>query len=132
VCTGGVCESTCGDGVCDVNCETCANCASDCGCNDGVDCTNDTCQAGQCVFAPNNAKCDDGQFCNGAEVCTSGMGCIPGNPPCPGSPTACDEDADECDEELIPIPTVSEWGLVVFALLLLVMGKISFARRAAA
>ena len=51
---------------------------------------------------------------------------MPGTKPCaPGE--SCDEVADECF--VPPIPAVSEWGLVILALLLLAGGKVYFNRR---
>jgi hypothetical protein len=40
-----------------------------------------------------NAECDDGEFCNGAEECISGI-CQPGADPCPGQ--LCDEVSETC------------------------------------
>lgn len=45
---------------------------------------------------------------------------------------ACDALEDPCAADFIPIPTVSEWGLAVLALMLLIGGKIYFSRREAA
>jgi hypothetical protein len=102
-CLGAACMSDCGDGVCDANCENCGTCPSDCACNDGVACTNDLCKSGVCVYGPNNAKCDDGDFCNGAETCDPVLGCLPGDskecaPPtltCPPD-VVCECDAAQC------------------------------------
>ena len=44
-------------------------------------------------------------------------------------PTNAPLPAISCDDICIPIPTVSEWGLVVMTLLLLTIGKVSFALR---
>ncbi|MBI1825865.1 MAG: IPTL-CTERM sorting domain-containing protein [Planctomycetes bacterium] len=96
-------------------------------CNDGVDCTIDACAPnGACVHTLDDAICDDGLFCNGAETCTA-AGCQSGEPPCAIGET-CDENADTCT--FIPIPTVSQWGLAVMALMLLIAAKIGFRRRA--
>ena len=46
-----------------------------------------------CVACTNNADCDDGLFCNGAETCVGGI-CKPGENPCPGQ--VCEEDSDMC------------------------------------
>jgi len=68
------------------------------------------------------AACTDGQTlaaCNAAGgVWTQG--------------TACADLADPCQSDFIAIPTVSEWGLAVLALMLLIGGKIYFSRREAA
>ena len=46
-----------------------------------------------CVACINNADCDDGLFCNGAETCVGGV-CQAGENPCPGQ--VCEEDSDMC------------------------------------
>lgn len=63
-------------------------------CDDGVACTVDSCDedAGGCVNEVNDAICDDGLFCNGAEVCDLDVGCGPGTPP------DCD-DGDDCTDD---------------------------------
>ena len=66
-------------------------------CDDGVACTIDRCDpaTGACSAPTDDARCDDGIFCNGAEVCTP-AGCRA------GSPVACDDrvacTVDRCDE----------------------------------
>jgi hypothetical protein len=66
-------------------------------CDDEVPCTQDSCDdsTGQCSHTPDDAACDDGVFCNGAEAC-SATGCAA------GLPTACDDGLsctiDTCDE----------------------------------
>ncbi len=65
-------------------------------CADSVACTTDSCNEAtdSCDHVPNNAACDDGQFCNGAETCNVTLGCQAGSDPCPGQ--ACDEGTDTC------------------------------------
>ena len=63
--------------------------------------------------------------CNGCETSDLAGGCVPGDPPC-GPGLICDEAQQTCRA---PIPTVSQWGLVVLTLLLLIAAKIYFARR---
>jgi hypothetical protein len=65
-------------------------------CDDGVACTADSCNEGtdSCDHAPNNAACDDGLFCNGAETCNTTLGCQAGSDPCGGE--SCDEVTDTC------------------------------------
>ena len=65
-------------------------------CNDGVACTDDSCNEStdSCNNVPNNANCDDGLFCNGAESCSATLGCQTGSDPCPG--LACNETTDAC------------------------------------
>jgi hypothetical protein len=67
-------------------------------CDDGVDCTIDTCDEGAdaCAFTPDDAFCDDGLFCNGVETCDGVGGCQAGSDPCPGQ--FCDEVGDVCVE----------------------------------
>ncbi len=95
-------------------------------CDDGNACTtDDTCSAGACVGG-SPGDCDDGLFCNGIETCDLAGGCIAGDPPCPPS-WVCDEDLNACI--VPPFPTVSEWGLVVLTLLLLIGVTVCFGRR---
>lgn len=65
-------------------------------CDDGVACTKDECNqiSDSCDFIPDDANCDDGEFCNGPETCDPLDGCRPGPNPCPGQ--LCDEDDDVC------------------------------------
>ncbi len=117
--------------------------------DDGNECTSDICdgigascthpdnlQCGACCM-PNSSCRDDllssscvglgGTFIGSGEVCdgdSDGDGVADVCDVCPGV-----SDADfgpECQEA---IPTVSEWGLVVLALLLAVAGKVCFGRR---
>ncbi len=100
-------ENTCADGFC---------ATTDTDCDDGDACTTDTCDAatgcvntpiecpdgqscvnGACVDAcVDDADCDDGLFCNGAEVCVDNA-CVAGTDPCGG--LDCDETTDSCDAE---------------------------------
>ena len=65
-------------------------------CADFVACTDDSCNEGtdSCDHVANNANCDDGLFCNGAETCNATLGCQVGGDPCPGQ--VCDEGTDTC------------------------------------
>ena len=130
VCTDRVAEADCGDVKDQVFSDgelcpksggpACAECASNADCDDGIACTTNRCTGAHvCEFVPAHAYCNDGQFCNGNEVCNATAGCQPGEPPCADG--LCDEVNDEC---LAGIPTVSNWGLVVLALALLVMAKV--------
>jgi len=64
-------------------------------CNDGVVCTTDSCNpmTGACTFAPNNAGCDDGFSCNGAETCSPQLGCVAGQFTVCDDGVACTADA---------------------------------------
>ncbi len=70
-------------------------------CDDGVSCTDDFCDpggaggAGACVSIPNDAHCDDGQFCSGFETCDPVADCQPGVPPSCDDGVSCTDDA--CD-----------------------------------
>ena len=64
-------------------------------CDDGIGCTDNICDAGTCVYPPNDSICDDGAFCNGDEFCDAVNDCSStGNPCVP--PDVCNEGSDEC------------------------------------
>ena len=68
-------------------------------CDDGVDCTVDTCDevADECANTPDDNACpDDGLFCTGEEICDPAAGCVSTGDPCPEGMT-CNEDTDTCD-----------------------------------
>ncbi|MEY3012577.1 MAG: hypothetical protein RIT45_1312, partial [Pseudomonadota bacterium] len=57
-------------------------------CNDGLLCTDDSCDAGSgCVYVANNKSCDDGDACTNADACKDGK--------CGGLAKKCD-DGDDC------------------------------------
>jgi thiosulfate dehydrogenase len=66
-------------------------------CDDGLTCTDDSCDAnGRCVFTVNDTLCpDDGVFCNGTEICTAESGCADSGNPC-FMPDLCDEVTASC------------------------------------
>ncbi|MFQ5490569.1 MAG: right-handed parallel beta-helix repeat-containing protein, partial [Phycisphaerae bacterium] len=84
--------------TCDEASNRCLACFTDADCDDGVDCTDDACVAGQCVTTRDDAACpDDGLFCNGAEFCDPLAGCVSVTNPCrPGF--FCNEQDDTCGE----------------------------------
>ena len=102
------CDNVVNDGNCDngLFCDGAETCdaVNDCqagtapNCNDGVACTDDSCNEGtdSCDNNANDANCDDGAFCNGAETCDAVNGCQAGSDPCAGG--ACDEVGDVCLE----------------------------------
>lgn len=52
-------ELTCNDAT-----DICGECQVDAHCDDGIDCTDDSCIEGQCLAVPNNANCPgDAPFC---------------------------------------------------------------------
>ncbi len=111
VCVAGMCQfsgSPCGGGS-PTCCETTGTCAAQC-CDD--------------------AGCSDNlAFCDGTESCVAGVCVSSGNPCDPSTPTCCEAD-DSCTAGMCDaIPTVSEWGMLMLTLLLLVGWKISFGRR---
>jgi len=76
-----------------------------CICDDGIPCTDDTCDAlGACIHTVKN--CDDGLYCNGIETCNPSTGvCLSGTPvdcddsdPC--TIDACDNTVSSCTAEL--------------------------------
>jgi hypothetical protein len=73
-------------------------------CDDGVGCTVDSCNEGTdtCDNVPDDASCDNGMFCDGAEICDLVNDCQPGTPvDCDDgvgcTVDSCNEDADSCD-----------------------------------
>ncbi len=73
-------------------------------CDDGVACTDDVCNEATdaCDSTANDANCDDGTFCNGAEVCDAVLDCQPATGPDCDDGVACTEDScneatDSCD-----------------------------------
>lgn len=116
-------------------------------CNDHNACTTDTCtEPNGCGHAAVN--CDNGQFCDGVETCDPAVGCVPGTPPhcddgffCNGQETCtasgcargtppcatnqtCNEQTNTCTNAFTAIPTVSQWGLIVMALIILIIVKV--------
>ena len=55
-------------------------CLEDGQCDDGVDCTFDSCNADlhRCQFVADDSRCQDGVFCNGVEICDPVIGCKQG------------------------------------------------------
>jgi hypothetical protein len=82
--------------VCDEDADICGDCLGDTECDDGVACTFDFCQNGECEHDAEDDSCaDDGLFCNGEEFCNPDVGCISTGDPCP--PTlVCNEDEARC------------------------------------
>jgi endonuclease I len=98
-CTSG---PQCDDGLFCNGVETCVAGACQAGtlvdCDDGVACTIDSCNEAtdSCDNLPNDAACDDGAFCNGAETCDPLLDCQP------STPVECDDGVsctiDSCNE----------------------------------
>jgi hypothetical protein len=85
-------DGLCGDGLFCNGAETCDPAR---GCqvgvapavDDQIPCTVDSCDEGRdlIVHAPNNALCDNGDACDGAELCAPGLGCQDAAPPAQGA-----------------------------------------------
>ncbi len=90
-------------------------CRVDADCDDGIDCTLDTCGREGCAYATHDERCDDGLFCDGAEVCTL-AGCVSRGSPCGDAVDCtvdgCDEAADACtaqpDDTRCPLSNVCD------------------------
>ncbi len=108
---GDCCSSTCQFDAAGVSCddglfcngEDVCDCAGNCispgdPCNDGIGCTDDSCdEVNHCVNTANNANCDDdGLYCNGTEFCDPENDCSSTGDPCPCG-TTCNETTDNCD-----------------------------------
>jgi hypothetical protein len=73
------------DGICDASpmclgtekcCDgDCAQCCKDSDCDDGVDCTNNTCFAGQCMYIPDDSQCEPTQYCSTQGGCRAKQVC---------------------------------------------------------
>ena len=66
-------------------------------CDDSVGCTDDACDEdiNMCTNTPDNASCNNGDFCDGEETCTT-LGCQDGPAPVCDDSIACT--VDTCDE----------------------------------
>ena len=102
-------NAQCDDGVFCNGAETCdaqhvCQPGTSVNCSDGIACTLDACNEATdfCDHAPNNAACDNGLYCDGAETCSVTLGCLPGTPVNCSDGIACTADAcneatDSCD-----------------------------------
>jgi hypothetical protein len=75
-------------------------------CDDEIECTEDRCdlEIGRCRHVTNDARCDDGVYCNGLEICDRSLGCRPAAvPTCSDSDTCtidtCIEGTQSCSHE---------------------------------
>ncbi len=85
-----------GGTTCNEDAGRCDECYSNADCDDGEDCTSETCLAGQCVIVAHDEACpDDGWFCNGSEYCDLQAGCASTGTPCAAG-MVCDEINDFC------------------------------------
>ncbi len=86
-------------------------------CDDEVFCTDDACtegaqpNIGTCTNPENDANCDDGLFCNGAETCDAVADCQGGTDPCDDgvecTVDTCGEETDKC----LSVPDDTRCGL---------------------
>jgi Proprotein convertase P-domain len=110
----GTCSNTANDGACDdglacnglETCDTLFDCQAGVAvnCDDGVACTADACNepSGTCSNAADDAVCDDGLFCNGAETCDAVFDCQAGamvncDDGVSCTDDSCNEGAQACD-----------------------------------
>ncbi len=73
-------------------------------CSDGVPCTDDWCDepGDTCVNDPNDANCNNGQWCDGVEICDDVLNCIvqPGTVPDCDDQIGCTDDwCNEVDDQ---------------------------------
>jgi Putative metal-binding motif len=73
-------------------------CLEDRQCNDGVECTFDTCNVAlrRCQNVPDDSRCQNGVFCDGVEVCDASLGCRRGQTMTCGDDKTCT--IDRCIE----------------------------------
>jgi hypothetical protein len=75
-------------------------------CDDGFDCTMDTCdmEVDRCRFTPDDSQCQNDLHCDGLEICDNKLGCILGEPiTCSDGNSCtidtCNEAEDNCIQE---------------------------------
>ena len=101
-------DGDCDDGLYCNGAETCLSGVCQDGtpvdCGDGVACTDDSCNEGtdSCDNVPNDANCDNGLYCDGAETCHATLDCQPGTAvDCDDAVActvdSCNEGTDSCD-----------------------------------
>lgn len=78
---------------CDEVNDMCVDCLADSDCDDGHQCTTNTCVAGACAAVNHTLSCDDGLFCTANDVCADGA-CVGSGDPCQGQ--ICDESNNIC------------------------------------
>ncbi len=133
-CHNGNCEppgNPCPSGTyCDEPNDECVECLNDGHCDDGDQCTDDICVNGSCTFPDNNScgsENDPGACCDlSSGTCANNVR----RGDCP-PPNFVFHNAQNCANIVCDqaIPTVSEWGLAVLAMLLLIGAKLRFRNR---
>ncbi len=73
-------------------------CVTDQHCDDGNDCTTDTCTTGLCYHGnvSQGTPCDDGLFCTETDECDGNGTCVGTHSPCSGRLNRCCEGDDTC------------------------------------
>ena len=86
-------------------------CTSNADCDDGIDCTTDTCDVptGTCTNTPDDSVCDNGVFCDGTETCDPANDCQGGTPPDCDDGVSCT--IDECNPGTDACENLSDDGL---------------------
>src|SRR5512138_770884 len=101
-CSGGMCSThaglscTGGTPYCSETAKGCFECTEAAHCDDGNDCTTDSCDAGVCAHVNNTGPCDDGVYCNGADACSGGSCSVHAGMPCSGDTVYCVEAQKTC------------------------------------
>jgi len=96
-----------------------------------IDTVNGQIVISQVCYCTIDEDCDDGNFCNGVETCDApNCMCEPATDPCPAD-TTCNEDTDTCNPILTEasVPTLSEWGLIIFLTIIMGIGVVALVRR---
>jgi hypothetical protein len=96
-----------------------------------IDTVNGQIVISQVCYCTIDEDCDDGNFCNGVETCDApNCMCEPATDPCPAD-TTCNEDTDTCNPILTEasVPTLSEWGMIIFMMIILGIGVVTLFRR---
>ncbi|MCC6877109.1 MAG: hypothetical protein IT378_22585 [Sandaracinaceae bacterium] len=83
------------------------DCISDLDCDDGLDCTRDTCAAGRCAHTGDDARCDDRLFCTGIETCDLVQGCVSRGSPCDDGVACTDDRCIEATRRCAAVPDAS-------------------------
>ncbi len=98
-------DATAVDAPVDAPVDAFVECRRDRDCDDGLECTRERCERNRCVRTSDDARCDDGSFCNGVERCAIGRGCVSGPPPTCDDGVACTVDLCAPETDLCaPVP----------------------------
>jgi hypothetical protein len=97
-CEGKICGDDGCNGQCGVPCEgklvcvagECITCLEDDDCDDGFECTMDSCTEGECIYEDQSGDCDDSNKCTQSETCVDGQ--------CVGDEIDCN-DGNDCTQD---------------------------------